>query len=125
MAVLSKIIKLFLLFFILAIILFLSRIIGYRNALPPWDCSECRGSRSLDKAHIPKHIHQVFFFVTDKVLPKKYRDAQRTWKEENADFGYTLWNATMVEDLVRRKYPELETLYNSYDHWVKRADMAR
>lgn len=125
MAVLSKGVKLFLLFFIIVIIFILARIVGYRSALPPWECSECPGSRPLDKAHIPKHIHQVFFFITDKELPKKYYDAQNTWRGKNPGFRYTLWNTSMVDELIKSKYPELETLYNSYDHWVKRADMAR
>ena len=67
----------------------------------------------------------MFFFITDKQLPQKYLDAQNTWKDMNPEFGYTLWNTSMVEKLINVKYPELESLYKSYDHWVKRADMAR
>ena len=127
MVMVSKLVKCVFFLLIFVVILILTRILGYREALPPWEplCTECGRSRQLNKAHIPKHIHQVFFFITDKELPKKYLIAQTTWKDMNPGFVYTLWNTSMIKELIKHKYPDMETLYNSYDHWVKRADMAR
>ena len=31
----------------------------------------------------------------------------------------------MIEELIRSKYPDIEELYHSYTHWVRRADVAR
>lgn len=74
---------------------------------------------------IPRHIHQVFLFETSQQVPDKLSQAQKTCIEENPSFKYTFWNKTMVDRLVDTHYPELKELYYSYDHWVKRADVAR
>ena len=85
---------------------------------------ECIGKR-LANATIPQHIHQIFFFITDKELPKIYQENQKSWRTQNPGYNYTLWNATMIEELIQRKYPDIEGLYHSYKHWVRRADVAR
>ena len=123
----SKILKIAILLVVTTVLCIILRLVEYHKALPAWKaiCTSCMKDIKSDKAHIPKHIHQVFFFVTDKTLPEKYVAAQETWLRHNPGFGYTLWNTTMVDTLIQKKYPHLEKLYNSYDHWVKRADMAR
>ena len=74
---------------------------------------------------IPKNIHQVYFFITDKELPKKYVENQESWIKQNPDYHYTLWNATMIEQLIQDNYPEVAELYHSYGHWIRRSDVAR
>ena len=126
-AMMSRLLKIAILLVLTVVLCIALRILEYQRALPDWKpvCTDCRTNSNYNTAHIPKHIHQVFFFVTDKTLPKKYVLAQDTWKQLNPGYGYTLWNTTMVDGLINEKYPHLERLYNSYDHWVKRADMAR
>ena len=87
-------------------------------------CFECIGKRHSN-ATIPQRIHQLFFFITDKELPKQYQENQKSWITQNPGYDYTLWNATMIEDLIRDKYPEVQELYHGYGHWVRRADVAR
>ena len=67
--------------------------------------------------NIPQHIHQVFFYITDKKLPKVYQENQNSWRNQNPGYSYTLWNVTMIEELIRNKYPEIEELYHGYNHW--------
>ena len=67
---------------------------------------ECIGKRHSN-ATIPQYIHQIFFFITDKELPKQYQENQTSWITQNPEYDYTLWNATMIEDLIRDKYPKL------------------
>lgn len=78
-----------------------------------------------NEATIPKHIHQMFFYKTDKQIPKRLEDARLTWRNMQTGFQYTLWNETMVLDLIASKYPKLLALYGSYQHWVRQADVAR
>ncbi|XP_060600780.1 uncharacterized protein LOC132754202 [Ruditapes philippinarum] len=63
--------------------------------------------------------------MTDKTLPERLNSARKTWEYNHNGFKYTLWNASMVEELLEERYPQLRDLYHSYDHWVRRADMAR
>ncbi|XP_045184683.1 uncharacterized protein LOC123542758 [Mercenaria mercenaria] len=78
-----------------------------------------------ERLHIPKRIHQVFFFETSSTLPRKLQKAQQSCIEQHPGYKYTLWNKTMVNALIDREYPDIKDLYNSYGHWVKRADVAR
>ena len=74
---------------------------------------------------IPRNLHQVFFFITDNELPRKYAENQESWIKQNPEYHYTLWNATMIEQLIQDSYPEISELYHSYGHWIRRADVAR
>ena len=73
----------------------------------------------------PYHIHQIFFYETDEKIPIDLALARHSWVDKNPNFKYTLWNSTMALDLIKFKFPELLPLYNSYSHWVRRADVAR
>lgn len=86
-------------------------------------CFDC--GKVNKTANIPWEIHQVFFYISDKVIPTHLTQAQLSWKRQNPDFKYTLWNASMVESLIQQKYPTLLEVYHSYGHWVQRADFAR
>ena len=76
-------------------------------------------------AYIPKTIHQMFFNISNEKIPNHLTDAQRSWEKLNPDFQYILWNSSMVENLMRQKYPSYLEVYKSYTHWVQRADFAR
>lgn len=87
-------------------------------------CSEC--TDSLNKInYIPKIIHQIFFYISDNKIPDNLASAQRSWQLYNSDFQYILWNSSMVDNLIKQKYPSQWSVYRSYGHWVQRADFAR
>ena len=86
------------------------------------DCNSVKESKSSD---IPLIIHQVFFGVTEKEIPQKWKLGQESWSKLNPDFKYILWNASAVEELVATMYPKLLDTYHSYGHWVQRADVSR
>ncbi|XP_060574935.1 uncharacterized protein LOC132732508 [Ruditapes philippinarum] len=81
-------------------------------------------SISEEKA-IPKRIHQVFFFETSSTLPNEFMKSQQTCQKHHSSYMYTLWNKTMINDLIEKEYPEFKQIYDSYDHWVKRVDAGR
>ena len=95
----------------------------YRTHYFKEQCNNCYPGNKLDG--IPKHIHQIFFYETNQDLPEKLIKAQKTWITKNPGFTYTLWNKTSINALIDAKYARLRPLYDSYDHWVKRADVAR
>ncbi|XP_052793031.1 uncharacterized protein LOC128226949 [Mya arenaria] len=84
----------------------------------------------LDLTHVefPRRIHQCFFGVDSLKMPARFGRAKYVWsKEYSLKFGYnyTLWNAGMVERLIRNDYPWLVPTYSSYGHWVRRVDAAK
>ncbi|KAH3822308.1 uncharacterized protein LOC127831054 [Dreissena polymorpha] len=87
-------------------------------------CASCRKSGDTH-ARIPSHIHQVFFFETSPEIPSDLVAARQTCLNIHPGYGYTLWNKTAINQLIDAHYPDVRELYESYDHWVKRADVAR
>lgn len=74
---------------------------------------------------IPHHIHQIFFFETSNVLPDSLIKAKDSWINYHPNYTYTLWNKTSINSLLEQEYPFLKNVYDSYGHWVRRADVAR
>lgn len=72
-----------------------------------------------------KHIHQIFISVPDVSIPKHFDFTMATWQLYQPDFKFTLWNSTMIENLLSTRYPELEQQYFSYGHWIRQVDMAK
>lgn len=72
--------------------------------------------------HIPKIIHQTYKFND---LPHHFR----VWREEcmklNPDWQFKLWTDEDNLRLVEEHYPHMLELYNGYDKFIKRVDMAR
>lgn len=97
---------------------------NYNDQAP---CASCPINRIETSSHgkIPHHLHQIFFFETSETLPEKLKNAKRSWIQRHPKYSYTLWNKTSIDWLITKEYPFLKTLYNSYGHWVRRADVAR
>ena len=74
---------------------------------------------------IPKLIHQAYFNNNNDGLLDKYRFAQESWSKRNPDFKYKLWSKAMVDNLVKKHYPELHELYLSYPSWLNRNEVGR
>ncbi|XP_052760937.1 uncharacterized protein LOC128203531 [Mya arenaria] len=86
-------------------------------------CKHCLESEP--PSEIPRHLHQVFFFETSDTVPENLVRARDTCLGANPGYRYTLWNKTSINELIDQYYPDVRRLYDSYDHWVKRADVAR
>lgn len=110
------------------LILFAARDSGARTASNISNESLCTSTHdfNVNKSQtLPRHIHQMFFYMTDKTLPERLDSARLTWENQHSGFSYTLWNSSMVDKLINESYPQLRDLYYGYSHWVRRADMAR
>lgn len=86
-------------------------------------CPDCY-SKPEDSI-LPLIIHQVYYNITHGAISRELTEAQQSWLLLNKQFKYILWNETMVEQLVRHKYPHMEDLYYSYNRWIHKVDMAR
>lgn len=84
-------------------------------------CQDCSSSYSV----LPLNIHQVYYNISQIEISPELKEAQLSWSLMNKAFKYTLWNESMVEQLLRDKYPYLENLYYSYERWIHKIDMAR
>ena len=88
-------------------------------------CSFSKGNVTGENGlSVPLRIHQLFFDVGHP-MPRRFHDAAVTWRLHNPRFQYTLWNKSMVDELINVNYPEIRELFDSYDHWVNRVDVAR
>ena len=90
---------------------------------PGIQCPKCVQARKSEK--IPKHIHQVFFSVDGAPMSQRYADNQKSWREKHPDFKYTIWNISMVDELINKEYQYIKDLYYSYGHWIRRIDVAK
>ena len=88
-------------------------------------CVKCRDTNHTNFGRIPQSIHQIFFFETSDTIPEKLETARRTWLAHHPGYKYTLWNKTSINGLIDAHYPEVRRMYDSYAHWVMRADVAR
>lgn len=97
---------------------------SYEDIAP---CTSCRNLKhdSSISGKIPHHLHQIFFFETSDTLPDKLISARNSWIHYHPNYNYTLWNKTSIDILIDKEYPFLRKLYDSYGHWVRRADVAR
>ena len=49
----------------------------------------------------------------------------RTWREQNPDWEYHLWNGEEMDELVEKHFPEYLSLYRSFSYNVQRWDTIR
>jgi mannosyltransferase OCH1-like enzyme len=121
---------------VFAFLIFLGRIAEYlaseyiyctHNYNANESCAECINKKPQTPipGKIPQHIHQIFFYETSSQLPDKLVKAKNSWIQYHPNYTYTLWNKTSINSLLQREYPFLKKLYDSYGHWVRRADVAR
>ncbi|XP_060601795.1 uncharacterized protein LOC132755029 [Ruditapes philippinarum] len=121
---------------VFAFLIFLGRIAEYltseyiyctHNYNANESCAECINKKPQNPlpGKIPQHIHQIFFYETSSQLPDKLVKAKNSWIQYHPNYTYTLWNKTSINSLLEREYPFLKKLYDSYGHWVRRADVAR
>lgn len=87
-------------------------------------CHDC-DSYTLTDSILPLRIHQIYYNINNADLSPELKQAQQSWLILNKQFNYTLWNETMVEELLHDEYPYLEDLYYSYDRWIHKIDVAK
>ena len=87
-------------------------------------CHDC-DSESLMDSILPLRIHQIYYNINNVDLSPELKQAQQSWLILNKQFNYTLWNETMVEELLYGEYPYLKDLYYSYDRWIHKIDVAK
>ena len=74
---------------------------------------------------IPKIIHQVWEGRTEPCMPTRLQILARTWREQNPDWEYHLWNGEEMDELVEKHFPEYLSLYRSFSYNVQRWDTIR
>ena len=74
---------------------------------------------------IPKIIHQVWEGRTEPCMPTRLQILARTWREQNPDWEYHLWNGEEMDELVEKHFPEYLSLYRSFPYNVQRWDTIR
>ena len=73
---------------------------------------------------IPKIIHQVWEGVQNHVA-HRLQILARTWREQNPDWEYHLWNGEEMDELVEKHFPEYLSMYRSFPYNVQRWDTIR
>lgn len=74
---------------------------------------------------IPKIIHQVWEGRTEPSMPTRLQILARSWKRNNPDWEYHLWNGKEMDELVETYFPEYLTLYKGFPYSVQRWDTIR
>ena len=73
-------------------------------------------------ADFPKIIHQSW---KNQNLREDYKKYSQTWKDLHPDYEYRLWTDEDNLRLIEEEDPDFVDDYNSYNHYIKRADAAR
>ncbi len=74
---------------------------------------------------ITKIIHQVWEGRTEPCMPTRLQILARTWREQNPDWEYHLWNGEEMDELVEKHFPEYLSIYRSFPYNVQRWDTIR
>ena len=77
---------------------------------------------SLKMTDFPKIIHQSW---ANESLREDYKKYSQTWKDLHPDYEYILWTDEDNLNLIKEEDPSFLNDYNSYNHYIKRADAAR
>lgn len=73
---------------------------------------------------IPKIIHQIWSGISEP-LPECLKVLTETWKEQYPEWNYLLWDNDMMNNFVRKNYPQYWNIYNKYPYNVQRWDSIR
>jgi len=73
---------------------------------------------------IPKIIHQIWSGV-DEPLPSYFKELGETWKRDYPTWEYIIWDNTMMNDFVKKYYPQHWDIYIKYPYNVQRWDAIR
>ena len=92
-------------------------------------CAERDGPVVPDAVKYVRYVHQiyVFFSVDETEMSQLFKTSMQKWKEVADTMGvtYILWNASMLESLVRQEYPQLWDMYCDVRYPIMRCDIGR
>ena len=71
---------------------------------------------------IPKLIHQTWKTLD---VPDKWKDAVESCKNTNKDYTHIIWSDVMMENFVKKEYPDFYDIYMSYIYDIQRCDSFR
>ena len=71
---------------------------------------------------IPKIIHQVWEGRTEPCMPTRLQILARTWREQNPDWEYHLWNGEEMDELVKKHFPEFDEILKSLKELEQETD---
>ena len=72
--------------------------------------------------NIPKIIHQTWKI---KEIPEQFMDINKKLLELHPDYEYKLWTDKENLDFIKKEYPFLLKLYESYPNNIQRVDLVR
>ena len=71
---------------------------------------------------IPKIIHQTWKTLD---VPDEWKDAVESCKNKHKDYKHNIWTDEMMENFVKKEYPDFYDTYMSYTHDIQRCDTFR
>lgn len=71
---------------------------------------------------IPKIIHQTW---KTSEIPEKWKYSVNSCKKKYKDYQYILWTDEMMENFVKKEYPDFYDVYISYKENIQRCDTFR
>ena len=71
---------------------------------------------------IPKIIHQTWKTLD---VPDEWKDAVESCKNTHKDYKHKIWTDKMMEDFVKKEYPDFYNIYMSYKYNIQRCDAFR
>lgn len=71
---------------------------------------------------IPKIIHQTWKTLD---IPEQWKDAVELCKTINEEYKHIIWSDEMMENFVKKEYPDFFDIYMSYIHDIQRCDSFR
>lgn len=81
-------------------------------------------SKGNNNQRIPSQIHQIYGFKS-AVLAQEHKQKREEWITAHRNYTNSLWDEAAVKDLIKVNYPQLYSMFVSYDSWIQRADVAR
>ena len=73
---------------------------------------------------IPKIIHQIWSGI-DGPLPKHFKILGKTWRKTYPDWKYIQWDNKMMNDFIKKEYPQYWDVYTRFHYNIQRWDAIR
>lgn len=72
---------------------------------------------------IPKIIHYVWAAGEEFIIPP-FDVNFKSWKEKMPEWRHIVWNSQMIDHLFKIHHPQYQDLYNSYEDWDDKKNIA-
>lgn len=84
-----------------------------------------RENKSFEKNMIPKIIHQIWENEKKLEVPVRLRILADTWRINNPQWKYHLWETEEINNLVKNEFPYFRSTYESLKYPIQRLDVIR